>query len=197
MSQPKKPMPSGRGRCHLQLIHLGNGRFAAASRLDHDLAAQLPVNGKVLAKITQPRSVNELRYFFAMIASAFNNNRAGPSLDECPTPEHLRAWLLIKAGHCDTQTFEPRAVTAPVVRWMKSVAPMTFWSVAKDGTIIARTAKSISFSKADESVFNPVVNKIIDIIVAEVVPGTTHADWAPDKFHDDAIMATRRLSSSR
>lgn len=181
----------------LQLIHLGNGRFAAASRLDHDLAAQLPVNGKVRARITQQRSSPEHRYFFAVISRAFENNRAGPSLEECPTPEHLRAWLLIKAGHCDTQTFEPRAVTAPVVRWMKSVTPMTFWSVAKDGTIIARTAKSISFSKADESVFNPIVNKIIDIIVAEVVPGTTHADWAPDKFHDDGIMATRRLSSSR
>lgn len=178
----------------LQLIHLGNGRFAASSRLDHDLAARLPINGTVRAKITQRRSSDEHRYFFAMIARAFENNRAGPSFDECPTPEHLRAWLLIKAGHCDTQTFEPRAVTAPVVRWMKAIAPMTFWSVTKDGTIIARTAKSISFSKADESVFNPIVNKVIDIIVEEVVPGTTHADWAPDKFRDD-VKATRRPSS--
>lgn len=168
----------------LQLIHLGNGRFATASKLDHDLAATLPANGKVRAKITQPRSVDEHRWFFAVIAKAFENNRAGPSPDECPTPEHLRAWLLIKAGHCDTQTFEPQAVTAPVVRWMKQVQPMTFWSVTRDGHIIARTAKSISFSKADEALFNPIANRVIDIIIEEVVPGTTHADWAPDKFKE-------------
>lgn len=43
------------------------------------------------------------RRYFAIIREAWANLRP-PYAEQFPSPEHLRKWLLIKAGWCDTTT---------------------------------------------------------------------------------------------
>jgi hypothetical protein len=43
--------------------------------------------------------------------------------------------------------------------------------------------------------FQTIVNTVIDIIMAEVVPGTNRKDWEPDAFKDDLKASRHRASS--
>lgn len=181
----------------LRMRHESRGRFTVVSRFDGDLAfSKIPIGSIVVAKITQPRSLRELKYFFWLCERAFDNNLTGPSEEDVPTEEHMRAWLLVKVGHYVVDIFEPGAITPPVIDWMKRRNPMTFWRVSEStGRVAAYTAKSISFAELGEAKFNQIVNDVIDVIMSDVVPGTSRKDWEPDRYRE-AIKANRRPASS-
>ena len=160
----------------LQLVYEGNGRFRTASRFDLTLAGDKLGPGEVIdATIGKKRSAKQHRWFFAMVASAFDNQTTGPHFDDS---ERMRKWLLIRAGHCTEQRFAPRAMTPEVAAWLRQ----TYDDIdfATDGAwIYARIAKSIAWSECDGARMGDIADKVVDIICAEIVPGTTRADWEP------------------
>ena len=159
----------------LQLIHEGGGRFRTATRLDLALATEHFGQGEIVeAKVGKKRSMRQHRWFFAMVKLAFDNQTTGPHFDD---EERLRKWLLIQAGHCDVKRFEPNSITPAVAQWLRETyGDIDFTHDCK--WIYAKTAKSMSF-KAVGAEMGEIANKVIDVIMAEIVPGSTMADWEP------------------
>ncbi len=165
----------------LRLEYCGEGKFRTATRLDWDLCQkELASRRQVFARISKPRSARQNAMFHAMIQDAFLNQRAGPQF---PTWEHLKGWLLIQAGHCEVMRFDPEAMTPAVAARLRH----TFTGVdftADRSSIYMKIAKSVSFAKADADVMKDIVDRVIDIICTEIVPGTT-----PDELTQATGMA--------
>lgn len=154
----------------LRLVHVGGGRFQAASKLDFELCCKELDNGeRVRAKVTHQRSVQQNEFFHALVEAAFENQRGGPQL---PSWRHLKHWLLIKAGHCDVTRFDPGSMTPAVAAWLRK----TFDTVdfTTDGhSIFMKVARSVSFKSATADEMRHVVDSVVSIICEEIVPGCT------------------------
>lgn len=161
----------------LQLIYEGNGRFRTASKIDLGIANAEFGHGEVLVfKPTKKRSIRQHNWFFSMVQKAFDNQSAGPTFDDS---EHLRKWLLVQIGHCEVRQWDdPRAITPSVVQFLRQEAAHVFWS-HDSRRIYARKALSVSFRAVDGAEMTDIANRVVDVIMAEVVPGTTRADWEP------------------
>jgi hypothetical protein len=160
----------------IQMIYHGDGKLTAASRVDLALLSEHFGQGEVIVvSPAKRRSKKQHGWFFDMISRAYDNQRAGPSFDDS---EGLRKWLLVQAGHCTTMKFEPRAITKPVVDWLKTVDPNIFFS-HDSRWIYARTAKSIAFKAVGSAEMTEIANKVVDVIMEHVVPGTARSDWEP------------------
>lgn len=161
----------------IQLISEGNGRFRTASALDFKLATEAFGQGEIVeVVIGKRRSVPQHRWFFAMVAAAHENQSAGPSFDD---PEQLRAWLLIQAGHCDVKVFEPRSMTREVAAWLRQTFRAVDFTLDRAGRINAKTPRSIAFRKCGSAEMTEIANKVVEIIMADIVPGSTRTDWEP------------------
>jgi hypothetical protein len=160
----------------LQLIYEGNGRFRTASRVDLTIASERFGAGEIIeASVGKRRSRKQHGWFFAMVGAAHENQSAGPLFDDA---EQLRAWLLIKAGHCDVREFDPRAMTREVAAWVKQ----TFRAVdfTTDGRrIYAKTPRSIAFKAVGSAEMMEIANRVVDVICTDIVPGSSRADWEP------------------
>lgn len=175
----------------LQLIYEGNGRFRTATKLDLQLAHERFGQGEVIeAKVSKLRSRKQHRFFFAgLVKAAFDNQSAGPHFAD---QERLRKWLLIQAGHCNVQQFEPGAMTAAVAQWLR--ATYDDIDFTHDGRwIYAKTAKSISIygpTAIGGAEMTEIANRVVEIIMAEIVPGSLRSDWEP--FLREANDSERR-----
>lgn len=164
----------------LKLEHVGGGQFRCRTRLDFDLCTREFGPGEpVRASITKRRSVRQNAFFHALVGAAFENQRSGP---RCETAAHLKSWLLIEAGHCDevrlsVAGMNERDATA-VARGMTAELKRRFDTVAvsfdpKSREIVMRFARSVSFRAADAEMFSGIVDRVAEIICAQIVPGTT------------------------
>ena len=172
----------------LSLIYDGQGRFACATRHDFELAtAELEQGQTIRAKLTTPRSLEQHRWVFSLFQAAFDNQRAGPKF---PTSEHLRKWLLCRVGHCEVTTMQPEAMTKATMRWLRNKFALCFeW----DGDhIYIKEAKSISFKACDADAMTKIANDVVDVICAEIVPGTTRNYWEPYLVNADAQKQQER-----
>lgn len=178
----------------LQLIHEGGGRFRSATKLDHGIATEKFGAGEiVIARIGKRRSVPQHNWFFSMIAAAFDNQSAGPPFDDT---EQLRAWLLIKAGHCDVKVFQPRSMTREVAAWLRMTFRAVDFTMDRAGNIHAKTPRSIAFSKCGAEDMAEIANRVVDVIMADIVPGSTRADWEP-YLKEGAAKAERKAKRER
>lgn len=173
----------------LQLIYEGNGRYRAATKLDWQIGNERFGQGEIIeVRAGKKRSRKQNGWLHAMIAEAFDNQSAGPQFDD---KEQLRAWLLIQAGHCDVKTFEANAMTREVAAWLRQ----TFRAVdfTTDGTsIFAKTPRSIAFKACGSAEMTEIANKVAEIIMADIVPGTTWADWQPYLDEGERLAAAAR-----
>lgn len=178
----------------LQLIYEGNGRYRAATKLDWQIGQERFGQGEIIeVRAGKKRSRKQHGWFFQMIGSAFENQRAGPQFDDS---EQLRAWVLIKAGHCDVKAFQANAMTRDVAAWLRQ----TFRAVdfTTDGTsIFAKTPRSISFKSCGSAEMTEIANKVAEIIMAEIVPGTTWADWQPYLDEGERLAAAARKRAAK
>lgn len=166
--------------CRIKLIE--HGRLVPATRTDFErLSSAFDVGTVLNAKLTKRRSVPQNSYFHAVVRRAFANRVGGPSAELCPTEEHLKHWLLIEAGHCSVDQFEPEAMTPAVAAWMRRRDPTVQFFISGH-RIYARTALSIAFRACGPQVFGDVVNRVLDIIVDTIVPGSTREEWEPQHF---------------
>lgn len=160
----------------LQLIYEGGGRFRTATKIDHALAEDKLGAGEMIeAQVGKRRSGKQNRWFHAMVAAAFDNQTTGPRFDDA---ERLRKWLLIRADHCDVKQFEPGAITREVARWLRDTYGDIDFST-DNRWIYAKTARSIAWANCDHDTMCAVADKVVDVIVEQIVPGTTRQDWEP------------------
>lgn len=159
-----------------RLRYEGNGRFSPGSHDDFVLVCSQFKQGEiVVARFVRERSSRENRLFHGAIKSAYDNQRGGPLFSEEEGGWlKLRAWLLCEAGHCDLHQFEPGAVTEPVIKVLKELHPTAFWSVGRlTGVIRLRIPKTIRFAVLKHPDFQPVKDKVMELLCNVVVPGTT------------------------
>ena len=171
-----------------RLIYLGNGRYQTASRSDLENANTTFAAGEhVVARITHKRSVRQNNTFHAMIAYAFENQRSGPNLS---TAQHLKQWLLIKAGHYSERRFhlgpllerEAKSVGMVVAQMMRSHDDYVGIAYASGtGELIERRAKSVSFKSVMSDDMRELFDRVVHIICEEIMPGVD-----PDALVEEA-----------
>lgn len=162
----------------LRLEHIGDGQFRPRTRLDYELCCEQLERGEhVRAKVTRKRSVQQNEFFHALIEAAYENQRGGPQL---PTWRHLKSWLLIQAGHCEVKRFDAGAMRPEVAAWLRRTFDTLDFTT--DGrSIFVKTAKSVSFKSADAETMRGVVDRVVEIICMEIVPGAK-----PDEIISEA-----------
>jgi hypothetical protein len=163
----------------LRLQYEGGGRFVCQTR--HDLSAaeaEYAPGTAVRAQTSEPRSLQQNAYLHAIIGDAFDNQRAGPLL---PTPEHLKAHVLIGVGHCDVLTFAPGTMTQEAARQLRQRWDTAEFTLRRQsGHIFMKTAKQTRGLSMDE--MRDVIDRVIHFICEKIVPGTTPEDWAAERY---------------
>jgi hypothetical protein len=134
-------------------------------------ADKCPTCGQTRPK--RPRSIDDHRRFFGVISAAFQN---WPEAHEFQpdSKDHLRSWLLCKAGHRDVTTV-PVESDDPALRKLVVLAVEGSIKAARShafirphGSAIAVfTARSINFETLDQKQFAPLRETVEQIIEAE------------------------------
>jgi hypothetical protein len=162
----------------LSLSYLGEGRFQTRTNMDYELCMRTYVNGDAIrAKISKSRSVKQNNYFHALVAAAFENQRGGP---KCETWRHLKAWLLIEAGHCDEVRLPMTNATPASVELIaggmaralkRHCETLVVTRDRRTNDVVMRFAKSLSFAATDADAAGAVVTRVTEIICDRIVPG--------------------------
>lgn len=122
---------------------------------------------------SRPRSSDDHRRLFALIAAAFEQ---WPETHEFEPEdaEHLRAWLLCKAGWKTTKTLELPEAGNPVFMALMMEFAEDLLERSPGGEfrfgrwvghrLHVHTPKSIKFERADQKKFNPIRDAVTEII---------------------------------
>lgn len=125
------------------------------------------------AVLTKARSLPDHRRFFGVIRAAFEQ---WPERHEFQpdNEEHLRAWLLCKAGYRDNVHI-PVPSDVPAVAKLAALAAESaikaahsyaFVRPGRDGLIVF-SAKSLAFDTLSQKEFGPIRQAVEDVITAE------------------------------
>lgn len=122
--------------------------------------------------LSQQRSSEDHRRFFALVNAAFTH---WPEQHDFrpDNAEHLRAWLLCKAGYRKTtmiETDEPAATVVAIEAAFRAADTYAFVRPYGDGVAVY-SPKSLRFDKTDQKAFNAVRDEVSSII--ESVIGVT------------------------
>lgn len=184
-------------RAEIQLVYEGGGRFRTATKLDLELVNERYGQGEIIDVVpAKLRSRKQLRWFFAMIRQAFDVQSTGPEFQD---EEHMRKWLLVRVNHCEVQQFEPSSVSRDVVAFLKLQSPYIFWS-HDNRWIYARTPLSISMrgpAAIDAGRMCEIADAIIEVIMAEIAPGSSREDWEPYRQAGETWAAKRMRVKER
>lgn len=115
----------------------------------------------------KPRSIEQHRRFFAVIAETFRHwPEAHPFQPD--STEHLRAWLLVKAKHCVIQTYHMTEDTSEVAKLlpviMATMARKHCWCRAAGTELHVCVPQSIAFEAVSHGEFQA-INDAVDEIV--------------------------------
>lgn len=122
--------------------------------------------------LSQQRSSEDHRRFFALISAAFDQWPEGADFTP-DNAEHLRAWLLCKANYRKTtmiETDEPAATVVAIEAAFRAADTYAFVRPYGDGVAVY-SPKSLRFDKTDQKAFNAVRDEVSSII--ESVIGVT------------------------
>ena len=116
------------------------------------------------------RSTEQHRRFFGLVAATFHNwpekHKFQPE-----NPEHLRAWLLVRAKHCIIKSFflegdaDQSAKLIPFV--FAAMTGQHSWARAVGNELQVCVADSIAFDKCPHETFCRISNSVEEIIEAE------------------------------
>jgi hypothetical protein len=114
--------------------------------------------------------------FFAAISAAFSNWPINHSF--LPSnEEHLRAYLLVKAEHCNIigqnlidegDIFRVADFTDRLMSAVRGGGQYGFVEVTGRKSLVVRFPKSISFRELDQKAFAPIAQRVFDIIEVEL-----------------------------
>lgn len=156
----------------LRLRYQGNGRFQAVTKRDLETADKIAVGDAVRARISQPRSLPQNSLLHALCEAAWENHQEGcpPPPDTVPTWRHMKAWLLIEAGHCDVKIFEKGEMAPDVARYLRQqFDTMAFTLNRKTGQVLMKTARRTRDLSKDD--MGELIDRVMGIISSKVVPG--------------------------
>lgn len=137
------------------------------------------VIGEVYAmELCEARSQKSHRHYFAAVAEIWKN-LPETALDRFPNPEALRAYGLIRAGYCDTETLvcSSKAEAVRVAAFMRRPGDIGTIVVVRDNTITRYTARSQSqramgtkkaFQESKDAVLS-VLAALIDVTPAQAM----------------------------
>jgi hypothetical protein len=164
----------------LELAYQGDGAFRTARPFDYRLAQKQLGEGELIrVNVTRGRSSKQNRMFHALIQAALDNQVHGPMLE---TADHMKAYLLIRAGHCNETRIplgkQSAKETMFVARRMSAFLRQhyDFCETAYDDArseLVLRVAKPWRFSKTDHETANSVMERVVSEIVTNIVPGVT------------------------
>lgn len=98
----------------------------------------------VTLSVEEERSAKAHRYFFASLRDLWQTLPERYAHEQwAQSPEHLRAYALIRTGYSETQTFVCGSA-AEATRWAANMRPLDAFSIvlAKGATVVRYTAKS-------------------------------------------------------
>jgi len=121
----------------------------------------------------KPRSIDQHRRYFKMIALAFSNWPEAHDFQP-DNAQHLRKWLQAKAGYriahkIDTARTDARSLaiaTAAMTAAMKALDDYC-WIVPHRGSLLVVASKSIAFNKMSHVEFCTLNDMVADLIFAE------------------------------
>ena len=120
----------------------------AVVRPDGSLMPMYPDDVKALGvgevvnlKISIARNYHNLKRFFALINACWELEAIN---EHFGSPEELRAWITVQAGHCDTYHFPD--------------------------DVIAKVPKSISYRKMGEVGFTQFYNRAVNVVLQKFLP---------------------------
>jgi hypothetical protein len=157
-------------------------RTNAVNRIDVDAEGNhsCPECGALL---NAPRSHKHLGALFVFIKHAFENWPESHEFQPDNT-EHLRAWLLVKAGHRAPQHVfrfankrELQIVMGFVQEEMRvdRARGVYGWPVIQDGGLVIVRPKSIAFNKLSEKAFCKISDGVFKVILDET--GIGFEEW--------------------
>ncbi len=119
-------------------------------------------------EVREDRSANSHRHYFAAVNEGWQNL---PEIEteRFPSPDHLRRWLLIKAGYYDERTIVVGS-KAEAQRVAAFVKPMDAYAVvvAKEATVVVFTAKSQSMKAMGKADFQRSKDAVLELL-AEMI----------------------------
>ena len=132
---------------------------------------QCDIDGK-----SKPRSVEQLRRFFAMLRAMFSHWPEGSEFQP-DDMEHLRKWALIKAGHRETtdvpvawaedQPGLTKLAALAIEGALKAAGAYAFIRPHPEGGLVrVFKAKSIAFDKLGQAEFNS-LNDAVETVYAQ------------------------------
>lgn len=120
--------------------------------------------------MSKPRSVDQNRRFFAVMKAVYDqwpeSHRFQPD-----NSEHLRAWLLVRAGHHTVKTFyldgdtDQFAQVLPVI--MASMTGKHAWCRSRGNELHVCVPQSIAFDKLEHSAFCKLNDDVDEVIRIE------------------------------
>ncbi len=115
--------------------------------------------------LSQQRSSDDHRRFFALVNAAFTH---WPEQHDFrpDNAEHLRAWLLCKAGYRKTtmiETDEPAATVASIEAAFRAADTYAFVRPYGDGVAVY-SPKSLAWDKLDQKKFWPIRDEVTAVI---------------------------------
>lgn len=168
------------------LKYNGLGILSAATDEQRVVIDDSLTNNKVyVLSMKEDRSDEHHRWWFAVIRKAWATlpDRYG---DRWPTAEHLRKWLLIRAGHCETLDVATDNVmeVAAGFRWQDPYAVL----IVKDSTVQISRAKSQKYKRQDQEEFQEVTTRCIDLLAqvlgcepGALLDGSDCPEWAKQR----------------
>ncbi len=134
-------------------------------------------NAVLRIEVKLPRSAPHHRLFFAAISEAFNQWPESHSFQP-DNSEHLRAWLLVKAGYREkplATRIEGDVPSASLMAdFVERVVAVTMgtgkygFAVVHGEHLIVLTPRSIAWEELEQNDFNVVSQKVSDVLKAEV-----------------------------
>lgn len=156
------------------LTNMGNALVPAEADGEEALASY-PKGVVLRVKITQPRSNPHNSFFFAFLRETFDAWPSTHAFQPRDSSDHLRAWLLVKAGfseqiEVDWPENKMQAVHAAntlkvVVNRFSRGKP--FWVKIVGLKVVAAWPMSIAFENMDEEEFKRVTTIVFSVIYAE------------------------------
>lgn len=155
--------------------YLGNGTLEARRPADKQTLADSYRQGQVVKlQVTNPRSLKQLGYFFAVLKEVFLNLP-----ENCEhrfrNEEHLRAWTLYKTGHNNVYTIPREGVTREVLQALRRIAMKNLFFEIMGNTIWVFEPRSIGMDVMDQETFNEFFRNAKEIW-CELIPGLNMSD---------------------
>lgn len=158
----------------LFLTNTGKALVPAEETGEEALAAY-PKGVTLRVKITQPRSNPHNNFFFAFLREVFEAWPSTHAFQPRDYQDHLRAWLLVRAGFMESievdwpenkmQAVQAATMLKAVVARFSKGKP--FWVKIVGLKVVAAWPLSIAFENMDEEEFKRVTTIIFSVVYAE------------------------------